>query len=75
MKLYKEYGSEQLSVFGDSQAIMNLRPTQALELLRHADVLLYGISRAQELIRRRGLSPSEREQLEKSGAVAEVDAV
>ena len=44
---------------------------EALELLRHADVLLYGISRAQELIRRRGLSPSEREQLEKSGAVAE----
>lgn len=34
MKLYKEYGSEQLSVFGNSQAIMNLRPTQALELLR-----------------------------------------
>lgn len=34
MKLFKEYGSEQLSVFGNSQAIMNLRPTQALELLR-----------------------------------------
>lgn len=34
MKLYKEYGSEQISMFGNSQAIMNLRPTQALELLR-----------------------------------------
>jgi len=44
---------------------------EALELLRHADVLLYGISRAQELTRRRGLSLGEREQLEKSGAVAE----
>lgn len=34
MKIYKEYGSEQMSIFGNSQAIMNLRPTQALELLR-----------------------------------------
>lgn len=33
MKLYKEYGSDQTSLFGDSQAFMNLRPTQALELL------------------------------------------
>jgi len=44
---------------------------EALELLRHADVLLYGVSRAQELARRRGLSLGEREQLEKSGACAE----
>lgn len=33
MKLYKEYGSDQTSLFGDSKAFMNLRPTQALELL------------------------------------------
>lgn len=33
MKLYKEYGSDQTSLFGNSQAFMNLRPTQALALL------------------------------------------
>lgn len=34
MKLYKEYGSDQTSLFGgESQAFMNLSPTQALELL------------------------------------------
>lgn len=33
MKLFKEYGSDQTSLFGDSQAFLNLRPTQALELL------------------------------------------
>ena len=33
MKLYKEYGSDQTSLFDDSQTFMNLRPTQALELL------------------------------------------
>ncbi len=33
MKLYKEYGCDQTSLFGDSHAFMNLRPTQALELL------------------------------------------
>ena len=33
MRLYKEYGAEQLSVFGNSQATANLSPTQALELL------------------------------------------
>lgn len=44
---------------------------EALELLRHADVLLYGISQAQELSRERGFGPAEREALEKTGAVAE----
>lgn len=33
MRLYKELGGEQLSLFGNSQAIMNLQPTKALELL------------------------------------------
>lgn len=33
MKLYKEYGSDQTSLFGDSRVFENLRPTQALELL------------------------------------------
>ena len=44
---------------------------EALELLRHADVLLYGVSRAQELSRARGLGALEREALEKTGAVGE----
>lgn len=33
MRLYKEYGGEQLSIFGNSQATARLSPTQALELL------------------------------------------
>ena len=33
MKLYKELGTEQLTLFGNSQAFANLRPTQALEIL------------------------------------------
>jgi len=33
MKLYKEFGSDQTSLFGNSQTFMKLRPTQALELL------------------------------------------
>jgi len=45
---------------------------EAIELLRHADVLLYGVSRAQELARRRGMSLVERELLAKSGAIAEM---
>ena len=44
---------------------------EALELLRHADVLLYGISRAQDLSLDRGFGVVEREALDKSGAVAE----
>lgn len=34
MKLYTEFGSDQTSMFGDSQAFMNLRPSQALEIIR-----------------------------------------
>lgn len=34
MKLYTEFGSDQTSLFGDSQAFMNLRPSQALEIIR-----------------------------------------
>lgn len=33
MRLYKELGGEQISLFGNSQALANLSPTQALELL------------------------------------------
>jgi len=33
MRLYSEYGSDQLSIFGNSQATARLSPTQALELL------------------------------------------
>ncbi len=33
MRMYKELGKDQLSLFADSQALGNLRPTQALELL------------------------------------------
>lgn len=34
MKLYTEFGSDQTSLFGDSQAYMTLRPSQALEIIR-----------------------------------------
>ena len=34
MKLYTEFGSDQTSLFGNSQTFMKLRPTQALEVLR-----------------------------------------
>lgn len=34
MKLYTELGGDQTSLFDNSQAYMNLRPSQALELLR-----------------------------------------
>ena len=44
---------------------------EALELLRHADVLLYGISRVQDLADERGVGTVERELMEKTGAVAE----
>ena len=33
MKLYKEFGSDQTSIFSNSQTFLKLRPTQALELL------------------------------------------
>lgn len=42
---------------------------EALELLRHADVLLYGVSRAAETAR--ALGAAERDMLERGGAVAE----
>lgn len=42
---------------------------EALELLAHADVLLYGTGDAQEHARRRGVSPVQREQLAQRGAV------
>ena len=44
---------------------------EALELLRSADVLLYGISCAWDLTRERGFGVLEREALDKTGAVAE----
>ena len=44
---------------------------EALELLRHADVVLYAVSHAQELLGEHGFGPAEREALEKTGAVAE----
>lgn len=44
---------------------------ETMELLRHADVLLYGISRAQTAARRRGMGAAERETLQKSGAAGE----
>ena len=44
---------------------------EPLELLQHADVLLYGIGRAQDLAARRGLSRQERDDLTAHGAVAE----
>ena len=44
---------------------------EPLELVRHADVLLYGIGRAMDLAQRRGLSRVEQETLRAEGAVAE----
>ena len=44
---------------------------EVLELLRSADVLLYGIGRAQDIAARRGVGPAEREALFREGAVAE----
>lgn len=44
---------------------------EAAELLRHADVLLYGVGRAMELAQRRGVSPAGRDALREHGAVAE----
>lgn len=55
-----------------AEELSRLAPVrEALELLRHADVLLYGIARAQEFSRQRGLGMTEREAIEKTGAVAE----
>lgn len=39
--------------------------------MRHADVVFYGIGRAMDVAKRRGLSVAEREALEREGAVAE----
>ena len=44
---------------------------EALELMRHADVILYGIGRAGELAQRRGLCREELENLTREGAVGE----
>lgn len=44
---------------------------EALELARHADVLLYGVGGAMQRAKRLGLSAAERERLEGRGAVAE----
>ena len=44
---------------------------EALELLRHADVLLYGVGRALELAQRRGMNPVGLDALRERGAVAE----
>jgi len=44
---------------------------EALELLRGADVMLYGVADTQALAQRRGMNPAEREALSRSGAVAE----
>ena len=44
---------------------------EVLELLRHADVLLYSVGRAMELAQRRGMSLAGRDALREHGAVAE----
>ena len=44
---------------------------EVLELMRGADVLLYGVGQAQEVAARRGMSPIEREALVREGAIAE----
>lgn len=55
-----------------AQDLMRLpQVREALELLRHADVLLYGIGNAMELAKRRGVSPLECDELRRAGAVGE----
>ena len=44
---------------------------EGMELLRHADVMLYGIGRAGEAARRRAMSAGDREMLAKQGAAGE----
>lgn len=44
---------------------------ETLDMARRADVVLYGIGRAQELMARRGVSAAERERMMAEGAVAE----
>lgn len=44
---------------------------ETLEIVHNADVVLYGIGRAAELMQRRGVSSAERARLEAEGAVAE----
>ena len=48
------------------------RVRETMELVRHADVLLYGVNCVQELARKQGAGLHEAEQMEKSGAAAEV---
>ncbi|MGI6161034.1 MAG: sugar-binding transcriptional regulator [Christensenellales bacterium] len=45
--------------------------SSALEKLRRADVLIYGIGRAQDMILQRSMPPGKKEQIIKDGAVAE----
>lgn len=55
-----------------AQDLMRLpQVREALELLRHADVLLYGVGSAMELAKRRGVSPLEFDELRNAGAVGE----
>ena len=56
---------------GLSEAAADELARLPLELVRHADVLLYGIGRAMDLAQRRGLSRAEQETLRAEGAVAE----
>ena len=48
MRLYKELGGEQISLFGNSQALANLSPTQALELLAHAFLIHQQVNREED---------------------------
>ena len=47
------------------------RVREAMELVRHADVMLYGVSCAQAQAQRRGLLLDERKRLEEDGAAGE----
>ena len=44
---------------------------EGLELLRHADVLLYGVGRAGDMARRRAMNAGDRETLTRQGAAGE----
>lgn len=62
---------EGLSAGAADELIRLPQVREALELARHADVLLYGVGRPAQRAKRLGLSAAERERLESRGAVAE----
>lgn len=51
--------------------LANIRIQEVLRIIRGADILLYGVARADSMARRRGLTPGETRELLSRGAVSE----